>query len=422
MLISGKSQIVRGNLMRLIYGPRQCLLTTYRMVCPFQIADVNDETVKFEIGTSSIGNQKIKFHEFSLTKPDTQPRAFVSCMSRMIAFENWALFLVQIETFRYYGGSLMVAYVECGIKKVYELMKIYENDGILKIKKAYKASEIPNIPYDPDTQTEYANQMTNSHMCLYEFKESAEFIAFADWDDILVGPNFGQQQIAFAESFRKLSVAYPFAAAFSIPRFPFVNKNAFRPKRNKFSLKQLFTQLHFSINPVPPKMVVRPEYVAGVWIHRLIYAESEKYQQINVASEMAALLHLKNLILDEWETEVNFNEVIYPKNGSLLIDGKVLQQNMENMFEKYNFTFDPFLYSHSQIFNKLIYKCYAPIEKAAQDDSLMICPTHKACIYPEQNVTVIKVKTTHKSSKTIGGLIWHERENVNFVESKEGCL
>lgn len=82
-----------------------------------------------------------------MTKPDTQPRAFVSCMSRMIAFEDWALFLVQIETFRYYGGSLMVAYVECAIKKVYELMKIYENDGILKIKKAYRAAETVSFWY-----------------------------------------------------------------------------------------------------------------------------------------------------------------------------------------------------------------------------------------------------------------------------------
>uniref|UniRef100_A0AC34F9I3 Glycosyltransferase family 92 protein n=1 Tax=Panagrolaimus sp. ES5 TaxID=591445 RepID=A0AC34F9I3_9BILA len=194
-------------------------------------------------------------------------------------------------------------------------MKIYENDGILKIKKAYRAAETlmrlnemnklkPNTPYDPDTQTEYANQMTNSHMCLYEFKESAEFIAFTDWDDVLVGPNFGQTLATFADSFHKLSVAYPFAVAYAIPRFPF----------------------------------------------------------------------------------------------------------------------DPFSYSHSQLFHKLIYKCYAPIEKAAQDDSLMICPTHKACIYPEQNITVIKVQTTHKSSKLIGGYIWHERDIFNFVESKKGCL
>lgn len=66
MLSSGKSEIVHGKILRLIYGPRQCLLTTYRMLCPFHISDFNDETVKFEIGTSSIGKQKIKFHEVSL--------------------------------------------------------------------------------------------------------------------------------------------------------------------------------------------------------------------------------------------------------------------------------------------------------------------------------------------------------------------
>uniref|UniRef100_A0A914PK18 Glycosyltransferase family 92 protein n=1 Tax=Panagrolaimus davidi TaxID=227884 RepID=A0A914PK18_9BILA len=340
----------------------------------------------------------------------------------MIAFEDWALFLVQMETFRYYGGNLVVVYVECALKKLNELMKVYEKDGLIKIRKAYKGSSNPNIPYDPDAQTEYANQMTNSHMCLYEFRESAEFISFTDWDDVLVGPNFGKTPTHFAEMFRQVSVLNPFAASYSISRYPFINEKAFRPKSYQFSLELLFNQLHYSTKIEPPKVVVRPQLVAGVWIHNLIYAESDKYYEMKVNSTTAALLHLKNIIIDEEETEVTLNKLMFSENGSHLIDGKVLQQNMVKMFEKHNFTFDLSAFSHSQIFHKLISKCYSSIERSARDNSLIFCPTHKACIYPDQNVTVIKVKTSFKHPKIIAGSIWHERKDVSFVESHKGCL
>ena len=63
-------------------------------------------------------------------------------MSRMIAFDDWALLLVALETFRFYGGELVVAYVECALKKVINLMKLYEADSLLKIKPAYRGAEI----------------------------------------------------------------------------------------------------------------------------------------------------------------------------------------------------------------------------------------------------------------------------------------
>uniref|UniRef100_A0AC35GGG0 Glycosyltransferase family 92 protein n=1 Tax=Panagrolaimus sp. PS1159 TaxID=55785 RepID=A0AC35GGG0_9BILA len=347
-LSSGKTEIVRGNIKPLIKGPWQCLLTTYRMICPFYAAK-NDETVKFEIGANSIIGQKLEFHEFTLSKPDNKPREFVSCMSRMIAFEDWALFLIQMETFRFYGGSLVVAYIDCAIKKVYELMKIYEMDGLLKIRHAYKASDNPNIPYDSDAQTEFSNQLTNSNLCLFEFRESAEFIAFTDWDDVLfVRQNSGKILPTFADTFRYISFLNPSVGGFSISRYPFVNEKAFRPKSYKFSMEKLFNQLHYSLKTTPPKLVVRPKDIGGIWIHALGNGESKTHQEIKVNSTIAALFHIKNLILDENESEISVNKLMYTENGNHLIVGKVLQQNMIKMFKKQNFTFNQSEYSHSQ--------------------------------------------------------------------------
>lgn len=62
------------------------------------------------------------------------------------------------------------------------------------------------------------------------------------------------------------------------------------------------------------------------------------------------------------------------------------------------------------------------MEKNAQEDSITFCPTYKACIYPEQNVNVVKVLTTHKSPKKMANYIWHERDTVKFGEESRGCL
>lgn len=62
------------------------------------------------------------------------------------------------------------------------------------------------------------------------------------------------------------------------------------------------------------------------------------------------------------------------------------------------------------------------MEKGVQEDNIPFCPTHKACIYPKQNVKVVKIFAIHKPSKKIGNYIWHERESVKFVDSNEGCL
>uniref|UniRef100_A0AC35GAP6 Glycosyltransferase family 92 protein n=1 Tax=Panagrolaimus sp. PS1159 TaxID=55785 RepID=A0AC35GAP6_9BILA len=390
---SNKIEKVDGTVLELVYGPKQCLLTTFRLYCPFYASKNNEKTVKYEIGIKNLVDQKIEFHEFSLSTPETIPRSFVSCMSRMIAYDDWALLLVALETFRFYGGDLMVAYIECALKKVFDLMKLYESDGILKIQHAYKSSDTPNIPYDSDGQIEYANQLTNSHQCLYEFKESAEFIAFTDWDDILIGLRINSGFGKFADGFRQLSLKHQFAAAFAVPRFQTNMKKTFQSEINPFSIEKTFNQIQYSTTEnLPPKMVVRPKFVAGVWIHQLKVAENWRFHSITVNSATAVLLHLNNLISDI------------------------------GIKEKYSTDSNSSNNSYTRLFHKLILNCYNKMEKYAMDGTIGYCPSYKACVFPKQNVSVIKIKTTHKPSKKMTNLIWHERDKIEFIENEKGCL
>uniref|UniRef100_A0AC34GSR0 Glycosyltransferase family 92 protein n=1 Tax=Panagrolaimus sp. ES5 TaxID=591445 RepID=A0AC34GSR0_9BILA len=335
-------------------------------------------------------------------------------MSRMIAFDDWSLFLVAMETFRLYGGDFVVGYLECAIKEVADLMKIYENDGLLKIRKAYKAADIPNIPYDPDSQTEYANQMTNSHLCLYEFKESVEFIAFTDWDDILIGPRNNGIYGKIIDSFHQLSSLQPNVGAFSVQRIPFIaqkQKNINEP----FALKEFI----YSSKLLDPKMVVRPTVVAGVWIHALKIAESPNFYGISINStNLAVLLHFK---ISNKKKLLTTNDFKMMENNEYF-NSSLMETNMKNMFDKSGFSFNPSKYPRSNLFYRLINNCYVKMEKGVQDDTIPFCPTHKACKYPKQNVKVVKVITTHKLPKKMGRYIWHERDSVQFETCKEGCL
>lgn len=68
-------------------------------------------------------------------------------MSRMLAFDNWALFLLAMETIRYYKGDLVVTHVYCVLKEIMELMKLYEKDGLLRIKHGYQSAKPVNAKF-----------------------------------------------------------------------------------------------------------------------------------------------------------------------------------------------------------------------------------------------------------------------------------
>lgn len=66
---------------------------------------------------------------------------------------------------------------------------------------------------------------TSSKDCLYEFRESAQFISFSDWDDLLVGDSFPHRPLTpIPAILSNLSGAYPNSALFRPKHFA-VNAN-----------------------------------------------------------------------------------------------------------------------------------------------------------------------------------------------------
>lgn len=104
-------------------------------------------------------------------------------------FENWQLLISSIEIYKHYGADLIVTYLDSLLTGIYTILRAYEAEGLLMLKPAVRFIKPHDIPYDPNSENEWYNQDTTYNSCLYEFKESAQFILIADWDDVICFPH-----------------------------------------------------------------------------------------------------------------------------------------------------------------------------------------------------------------------------------------
>uniref|UniRef100_A0AC34RJJ8 Glycosyltransferase family 92 protein n=1 Tax=Panagrolaimus sp. JU765 TaxID=591449 RepID=A0AC34RJJ8_9BILA len=277
------------------------------------------------------------YNQLKLSQPDKKKRGFVSCMSRMVAFDDWALLLFAVETFKFYGGDLMVSYVNCALKQVIDLMKLYEKDGILMIKPGYQSYKPKSLSYDPDSEVEFAHQITNAHECLYEFKESTDFIALIDWDDVLMGPKIGQQFMSYKFGFNQLSKQFPFAGVFSIQRKETYLTKPFE-KNTPYNLEVAVQRMNFYDKALQNKIVVRPKRVAGTWIHTANLLESNNFEEISINQSDATIFHVQNLISGGKADKSIIKHRMIGKVDKF-INGSILQENLMAFFTRHRFNF-----------------------------------------------------------------------------------
>lgn len=108
--------------------------------------------------------------------------------------------------------DLIVAHVQSMLSVVHELMTLYEEDGLLSIRPGVQFPNLKGMPWDPNEETEYNNQVLLAHECFYEHRETAKFIALIDWDDLLMAPKYA----TLDEAFTSALMAKPSAAYFLV--------------------------------------------------------------------------------------------------------------------------------------------------------------------------------------------------------------
>lgn len=143
---------------------------------------------------------------------DKKPKELVICLSRIFAFEKWQLLVTTMEVYRYLQVDLIVTHVNSAITSIYELMKAYEEEGLLAIRAGIQLPIEKGMLYNPNSEVEYSGQLMLAHECVYEFRESAKFIALLDWDDLLITTEYK----TLVEAFQKAAIRYPIAPYFLV--------------------------------------------------------------------------------------------------------------------------------------------------------------------------------------------------------------
>jgi hypothetical protein len=132
---------------------------------------------------------------------------------------KWHLLIAAMESNRLLGVDAVIAHVQSISPSVLALLRLYEKEGLLQLRASLRmpaAEEAAfELPFEPNEETLWNNQLVNFQECLYEFKETTAFIGFPDWDDLLIGSG----PVPFAEELIRFSGANPFAAAFLPKRF-----------------------------------------------------------------------------------------------------------------------------------------------------------------------------------------------------------
>uniref|UniRef100_A0A914M856 Glycosyltransferase family 92 protein n=1 Tax=Meloidogyne incognita TaxID=6306 RepID=A0A914M856_MELIC len=146
-------------------------------------------------------------------KTDKQQRSLVLCISRVFAFERWQLLITALEMYRLLNVNLVVAHIQSAITSVYNLLKLYEREGILSVRPGIRFPHSKNMQWDPNAETEFNGQILLAHECFYEFRENTEFIGLIDWDDLLLpSKNF----VDLPSVFKEALIKYPNTAYFLV--------------------------------------------------------------------------------------------------------------------------------------------------------------------------------------------------------------
>ncbi|KAH7718557.1 Protein F59C6.8 [Aphelenchoides avenae] len=333
-----------------------CDLATYRLLCTSMNVQPGD-SVQLRIGKSTPV-------DLPLSAPNREKRSVVMCTSRMFAFEAWKLLLVSVELYRALGADLIVAYVESVLDPLLALMQQYEADGMLSIRHSLVMPSVPTMDRDPNSETEWGNQLAVFQECLYEFRESAEFIAFPDWDDLLVTLRHN----SIVEAFRLSATMFPSAGAFVVKR----TDTTFLGNENAFDMESSLYQLRIPRSPtyMPGKMFVRPARVQSIWIHGPELMEPG-YGHAHVSSKHIIALHSRSRV-------ANLTDLPLPPVISITAQ---LIRNYHSFVQRRNLTNLVSALPSRQIYYDLFAECYKDFSRLFM--TTQECITHRYCPKPK---------------------------------------
>uniref|UniRef100_A0A1I8AFD1 Glycosyltransferase family 92 protein n=1 Tax=Steinernema glaseri TaxID=37863 RepID=A0A1I8AFD1_9BILA len=382
----------------LVNAPGQCAFTTFVAMCQGP-----SEPAELSIGIHNGLMEKIPFSHV-----DRVPRPLVVCMSRMYLFENWQLLFTSLEIYRHFGATLMVTYIESVLADIALIMDAYEKEGFLKTKPGFRMFKSKGMKYDPNAQTEWGSQLSVYNSCLFEFKESADFIIFADWDDVFIPNNYP----SYLEELVFQSRAHPTAGAMVFPRHRYHVTASKSPE--SFDLAYTFDTLQSEDKQEPGKYVAIPSRVEGSWIHAASQVK-RGYEQVWLRETVSSFWHFRDWTIYKEQPNVDVDQNLYSGNST------ELAESFKDFLSRNNLTNTFSALPSDPVYYPAMVKCYADLNRAMWDFSLTHCPTAATCDIPQLDVSCVNLRTEFRSTELLSGVNLHQRSRNELYRSSKGC-
>uniref|UniRef100_A0A183BUB1 Glycosyltransferase family 92 protein n=1 Tax=Globodera pallida TaxID=36090 RepID=A0A183BUB1_GLOPA len=322
-------------------------------------------------------------------RPSYQKRGLVLCMSRVLLYEKWQLLITGLEAYRLFKVDLVVTHIQSALLSVFELLKAYEQLGILRIMPGIRLPHQRGMRWDPNAETEFNGQILLAHECFYEYRESAQFIGLIDWDDLLVpSRHFSTLPAAFAAAFAQ----NPDTAYFLVNKLEasFVEQRVKYPA--EFSLRKLLKDgIRTAEMYNDEKMVVRPKALRGFWMHNSQNVEPNK-RAVKMFTNYSIILHLANeerANPDEFQT--SFMKKFNISKMDLHASEQLRKLNNSKLPSSQPF-YNALVNCHSQIF--AFYKSVGPGGSGCLSYSLCVLPRlpEAMCAVTKSNIPSLATK------------------------------
>ncbi|KAI6170010.1 Glycosyltransferase family 92 protein [Aphelenchoides besseyi] len=260
-------------------GPEECLWHDIFVDCDFQVRS----SVATIFGDTNAEEMIISESQVEKIYP------LVVCYPRMFYFENWQTFLISIEVYRHFGVNRFSIPIVSVIEELYTILEHYEHHGLVKLKEGVVLPLIQN--QNPNTQTDFFNQMIHQHECLYENQES-EFIVFVDVDDLIIP----RDHSTLFEELRGHSQRFPLASSFEFLWSRFNVPKVKHP--NEFNIQEFLLQVHYAEDDeTVGKSAVRPQRLNAGLMHRPFFPKREingNFTHIVLDSNSTRTIHLRS--------------------------------------------------------------------------------------------------------------------------------
>ncbi|KAI6185796.1 Glycosyltransferase family 92 protein [Aphelenchoides besseyi] len=113
--------------------------------------------------------------------------SLVVCYSPIFYFENWQIALASLELYRHFGVSLFNIPVISVISDLYEVLKSYEDKGLVRLSHGVVLPEkMDGLNYSLNSEVKFFNQVISNSECLFEYRDYSDFMLFVDFEDILI--------------------------------------------------------------------------------------------------------------------------------------------------------------------------------------------------------------------------------------------